>query len=131
MRIRGVETKFASSNKTEQQSKHFKNDEDFFNQMKADAESLEVGKLPGMNVLDSRSRKQRRAAEREQEQRQKKTINTKEPQPTEEGVEFSSQIPPIIFIANKCEDGFEGDVLSDFYSKFPEVAEQIDPLTNK
>jgi hypothetical protein len=47
----------------------------------------------------------------------------------DDGVDFSAKIPPIIFIANKCEDGFEGDVLSDFYTKFPEASGQIDPLT--
>ena len=47
----------------------------------------------------------------------------------DDGVDFSAQIPPIVFIANKCEDGFEGDVLSDFYTKFPEASGQIDPLT--
>jgi predicted GTPase len=40
-------------------------------------------------------------------------------------------MPPIVFVANKCEDGFEGDVLSDFYLKFPEAAKLIDPSTGQ
>jgi len=38
-------------------------------------------------------------------------------------------MPPIIFVANKCEDGFEGDVLSDFYLKFPEAVKILDQTT--
>ena len=37
----------------------------------------------------------------------------------------------MIFIANKCEDGFEGDVLCDFYSKFPESTSMLDPITGE
>lgn len=40
-------------------------------------------------------------------------------------------MPPIIYIANKAEDGFEGEVLQDFYRKFPRVAATTDPLTQK
>jgi predicted GTPase len=40
-------------------------------------------------------------------------------------------MPPIIFVANKCEDGFEGDVLSDFYLKFPEAVKILDQTTGQ
>lgn len=33
------------------------------------------------------------------------------------------KIPDIVYIANKSENGFEGDVLSDFYMMFPHIAE--------
>jgi hypothetical protein len=29
------------------------------------------------------------------------------------------RVPPIIYLANKAEDGFEGEILADFYRKFP------------
>jgi hypothetical protein len=134
LRIRGVETKLTQSQKAENQSTPFiKDDADFFNQVvaKSEKEELEVGKMPGMQMLDSRSRKKRRAAEREQEMKRNAALLQQNMPFSDEtdGVEFSSKIPPMIFIANKCEDGFEGDVLSDFYAKFPEVTRQVDPLT--
>lgn len=51
--------------------------------------------------------------------------------PREEGADFAGELPPIVFIANKCEDGFEGDIYSDFYQKFPLTAEMTDPLTGE
>ena len=36
-----------------------------------------------------------------------------------ENINFADKIPPILYISNKSEDGFEGEVLADFYSKFP------------
>ena len=38
---------------------------------------------------------------------------------TPEATEPEQKVPPILYIANKAEDGFEGDILSDFYRKFP------------
>lgn len=32
-------------------------------------------------------------------------------------------IPKILYIANKSEDGYEGDVLGEFYHKFPNAAD--------
>ena len=32
---------------------------------------------------------------------------------------IASQVPPILYLSNKSEDGFEGDILSDFYMRFP------------
>lgn len=34
------------------------------------------------------------------------------------------KVPEIIFLANKSEDGFEGDILADFYYMFPKLAKQ-------
>lgn len=34
------------------------------------------------------------------------------------------KVPEIIFLANKSEDGFEGDLLADFYRMFPHIAEE-------
>ena len=36
------------------------------------------------------------------------------------------KVPKIIYLANKAEDGYEGDILGDFYAKFPHTAEQED-----
>ena len=33
------------------------------------------------------------------------------------------KVPEILYLANKSEDGYEGDVLADFYLKFPHIAE--------
>lgn len=35
---------------------------------------------------------------------------------------YNIKIPNIIFAANKSEDGFEGDILGDFYLNFPDFA---------
>lgn len=36
------------------------------------------------------------------------------------------KVPPIIYLANKSEDFFEGDILSDFYKLFPHASDPID-----
>ena len=35
-------------------------------------------------------------------------------------------MPKIIYLANKAEDGYEGDILGDFFARFPHAAEQED-----
>ena len=41
----------------------------------------------------------------------------------------ANYIPPILYLANKAEDGFEGDILADFYTKFPQLTTAIDVNT--
>jgi hypothetical protein len=41
-----------------------------------------------------------------------------------------SKVPPIIYLANKAENGFEGEILADFYRKFPQMTIAVDPTTN-
>ncbi len=36
------------------------------------------------------------------------------------------KVPEILYLANKSENGFEGDLLSDFYQMFPNVANETD-----
>lgn len=36
------------------------------------------------------------------------------------------KIPEIIYLANKAENGFEGDILSDFYKMFTHAATDVD-----
>ena len=36
------------------------------------------------------------------------------------------KVPKIVYLANKAEDGYEGDILGDFYLKFPHAAEDPD-----
>ena len=36
------------------------------------------------------------------------------------------KVPKIIYVANKAEDGYEGDILGEFYSKFPNSATSLD-----
>lgn len=38
----------------------------------------------------------------------------------------SIHVPEILYVANKSENGFEGDLLGDFYSMFPGAAEELD-----
>ena len=35
-------------------------------------------------------------------------------------------VPEIIYLANKSENGFEGDLLADFYRMFPHAAQEVD-----
>lgn len=35
-------------------------------------------------------------------------------------------VPEIIYLANKSENGFEGDLLADFYRMFPQAAQEVD-----
>lgn len=37
-------------------------------------------------------------------------------------------IPNLLYLANKSENGFEGDILSDFYKLFPHAATDLDPV---
>lgn len=52
--------------------------------------------------------------ERQEELKKQQKILKKD-KIVDEGTDFSAAIPPIIFLANKCEDGYEGDILGDFY----------------
>jgi len=40
------------------------------------------------------------------------------------------KVPKILYIANKAEDGYEGDILGDFFQKFPGSAwdEEMEPI---
>ena len=44
-------------------------------------------------------------------------------------MDFAQEIPPIIYVSNKSEDGFDGEVLADFYRKFPQLTTATDPYT--
>ena len=46
-------------------------------------------------------------------------------------MDFAQEIPPIIYVSNKSEDGFEGEVLADFYRKFPQLTTATDPYTEE
>jgi hypothetical protein len=36
-----------------------------------------------------------------------------------------------LYVANKAEDGFEGEVLEDFFRMFPQLTTALDPATDK
>ena len=36
------------------------------------------------------------------------------------------KVPEILYLANKSENGFEGDLLSDFYQMFPNIENEVD-----
>lgn len=40
------------------------------------------------------------------------------------------KVPKILYLANKSEDGYEGDILGDFYHKFPNSAldQEMEPI---
>ena len=44
-----------------------------------------------------------------------------------ESIDLATAIPPILYLANKAEDGFEGDILADFYGQFPQITTAVDP----
>ena len=46
-----------------------------------------------------------------------------------EKVDLATAMPPIIYLANKAEDGFEGDILADFYRMLPQITTARDPVT--
>ena len=46
-------------------------------------------------------------------------------------IDLSTAMPPIMYVANKAEDGFEGDILADFYKMFPTTTTAIDPATGE
>ena len=48
-----------------------------------------------------------------------------------EQVDLSSAIPPILYLANKAEDGFEGDILADFFKMLPQVTTARDKVTGQ
>ena len=48
-----------------------------------------------------------------------------------EQIDLSTAIPPILYLANKAEDGFEGDIMADFYSQFPQITTAVDPQTGE
>jgi GTPase len=64
------------------------------------------GEIPGLKEILKRNGKI------------KNEVNTKEDKQTNQ-IDMNQKIPPIIYISNKSEDGFEGEVLADFYKKFP------------
>ena len=46
-------------------------------------------------------------------------------------INIATAIPPIIYLANKSEDGYEGDILGEFYKSFPQMATEVDEYTNE
>ena len=87
------------------------------------------GKIPGIQYVKVR-----------QSQRQKKrdefAQNLTQGQKFEkdlayQSVNLSTTMPEILYLANKAEDGYEGDVLTDFYSTFyhaRKTDDQVQPL---
>jgi hypothetical protein len=43
------------------------------------------------------------------------------------GHEQIIKIPEILYVANKAENGFEGDLLADFFNMFPHTVTEKDP----
>ena len=72
-------------------------------------------------------------------EKQKKIIEKKVVEKTErtvfdkdrklESIDLSTAIPPILYLANKSEDGFEGDIMADFYRQFPQITTAVDVQT--
>lgn len=41
----------------------------------------------------------------------------------EQFIDMEMKVPEILFLANKSENGHEGDLLADFYQMFPHISE--------
>lgn len=81
--------------------------------------ALKVGQIPGFSHLSkNRLKKERQEVKHAREKKL-------------QDVDFAEQIPPILYVANKCEDGFEGEIIEDFYRKLPHIRTSIDPSTGE
>ena len=63
------------------------------------------------------SEKQKKIAQKQADAKAERTVFKKDMKLEE--VNLATAMPPIIYLANKAEDGFEGDILADFYQLFP------------
>lgn len=76
---------------------------------------LTPGSIPGMHLIKPKKQSQ----------------ETEKKSKTEGLADFDiEKIPPIVYVANKSEDGFEGEIMADFFRKFPQLTTAINPVTN-
>ena len=80
-------------------------------------EKMQPGQIPGLKEILKRNTKPKEAI-------QSKSIE-------QESVGASQRVPPIIYLANKAENGFEGEILAEFYRKFPQMTTARDPVTGQ
>ena len=59
------------------------------------------------------SEKMRKKIEQKAEKKEERQVYDKDRKL--EQIDLATAIPPIIYLANKAEDGFEGDIMADFY----------------
>ena len=78
-------------------------------------EPLVPGKLPGIQYIKSRKHKKNLAEPEEEikvDKQYAKDLRFAK-------IDIATAIPPILYLANKAEDGYEGDILAEFYTQFP------------
>ena len=75
------------------------------------------------------SEKQKKIAQKQADAKAERTVFKKDMKLEE--VNLATAMPPIIYLANKAEDGFEGDILADFYQLFPQATTALDKTTNE
>ena len=81
-----------------------------------------MGTIPGAEYLISE--KQKTKIEKQVKAKEERFIFEKDRKL--ENIDLSTAIPPIIYLANKSEDGFEGDIMADFYRQFPQITTAVD-----
>ena len=82
---------------------------------------IEPGQIPGIEFI-----KPTKKAKKEPEERPQTEQARTNAMPIANPV-----VPPILYLANKSEDGYEGEILADFYRKFPQITTAIDPTTGE
>ena len=92
---------------------------------KNDIGKMTPGKIPGLHLLQSE--KSKRKIETKLENKRERTVFEKDLKL--EQIDLSTAIPPILYLANKAEDGFEGDITSEFYRLFPQITTVTDKQT--
>lgn len=63
------------------------------------------------------SEKQKKKLEQKKQNKQDKTVFEKDKKL--EQIDLATAIPPILYLGNKAEDNFEGDIMADFYKMMP------------
>ena len=64
------------------------------------------------------SEKVKQRTQKQQEAKAEKTVFARDHK--FESIDLATAMPPILYLANKAEDGFEGDIMADFYKMFPQ-----------
>lgn len=81
---------------------------------------IKPGQIPGIEFIRTIKKK------KEKEKKEEPAKN-----PLDEEVMLNAIVPPILYLANKAENGYEGDILSDFYRKFPQITTAVDPVSGE
>lgn len=99
--------------------------QDSNNELGSNFTKITPGKIPGVHMLISE--KQKKKLEIKKQNKQDKTVFEKDKKL--EQIDLATAIPPIIYLGNKAEDNFEGDIMADFYKMMPQITTAKDKQT--